>query len=87
MENESRDMWRKAGSLGAVGLEMGIAVAFGYFIGNALDDWLGTSPWLTIFWVIAGVGAGFKALLMATRKARKVMESPADDNSDKDLSD
>jgi ATP synthase protein I len=41
-----------------IGLELVVAVVVGTVIGWALDQWLGTRPWLTIAFFFLGVGAG-----------------------------
>jgi len=64
-------MWRIAGSTGAVGFEVAVAIAIGYFGGHWLDGKLRTGPWLTIIGFVAGVGAAIKALVRVTRDYRK----------------
>jgi ATP synthase protein I len=70
MDPENKKMWRLAGRYSSVGLEMGLAVVFGYAIGFYLDKWLGTAPYLTAFWTVAGFGAAFKAIYDAYRDAK-----------------
>jgi len=70
-------MWRIAGSTGAVGIEVAVAIAIGYFGGQWLDRRLGTGPWLTIIGFAAGVGAAIKALVRVTREYRKKYDNPA----------
>ena len=84
MKNDSGNMWQQAGSLGAVGLEMGLAVGLGYILGDWLDNVFGTSPYLTIFWVLAGIGAAFKALIVSVRRTQKRLDAPDDKNSGDD---
>lgn len=64
-------MWRKAAQVGAVGLEMGIAVAIGYFGGNWLDGKFGTAPYLGLLGLLVGVGGAGKALWNTARTASK----------------
>jgi ATP synthase protein I len=52
----------------AVGIELGLSVLAGLFIGKYLDDWLGTKPWLLLLFLILGVVAGFRAIIRATRR-------------------
>ena len=74
MDPEGKDMLKQAWRFSAVGLEMGFAVIIGYLIGNYLDNWLGTEPYLTVFWTLAGIGAAFKAVLDAYKLAKKYTE-------------
>lgn len=64
-------MWRTAAQVGAVGLEMGIAVAVGFFLGNWLDGWLDTTPIFGLLGLGAGVGAAGKALWRTARTLKK----------------
>ena len=41
-----------------IGLELVVAVVVGVLIGWALDRWLGTRPWGTIFFFFLGVATG-----------------------------
>ncbi len=70
-KGESRKMFRTAAQVGAVGLEMGIAVAVGYFLGNWIDGKLDTTPLFGLLGLGAGVGAAGKALWRTARKLSK----------------
>lgn len=74
MDPESKKMYKTAARFSAVGLEMGLAVVFGYAIGFYLDKWLSTGPYLTFFWTLAGMGAAFKAIYDAYKLAKKETE-------------
>lgn len=67
MDKDQKRMWQLVGRYGAVGLEMGIAVAVGMYAGKYLDGKLHTYPWLTIFLGVAGVGAAIKAVYDAVK--------------------
>lgn len=75
-------MWRIAGSTGAVGFEVAVAIAVGYFGGQWLDQKFGTTPWLTIVGFFAGVGAAIKALVRVTRDYRKKLAQDQDAEKD-----
>ena len=60
----------------STGIEMGVAIAVGYFIGNKLDGWLGTGPWLMYLFLVLGIVAAFRGLW---RTARRYW--PGDDDS------
>jgi F0F1-type ATP synthase assembly protein I len=64
----ARRFWRAA-SLASIGLEMGVAVIVGWWIGQYLDGKLGTTPWLMIVCLLLGVGAAFKAII---REAKRI---------------
>lgn len=71
IDPETKKLWRIAGSTGAVGIEVAVAIAIGYFGGHWLDGKFHTSPWLTIVGFVAGVGAAVKALVRVTRAYQK----------------
>ncbi len=45
-----------------VGLELGFAVIIGLVVGQYLDEWLGTEPWLLLLFLIFGMAAGFRSV-------------------------
>jgi ATP synthase protein I len=78
IDPETKKLWRIAGSTGAVGIEVAVAIAIGYLGGHWLDGKLHTSPWLTIVGFVAGIGAAIKALVRVTRAyQKKDAEDPA----------
>jgi len=68
---ESKQMWRTTAQVGAVGLEMGIAVAVGYLIGNWVDGKFDTTPLFGLIGLGVGVGAAGKALWRTARILNK----------------
>ena len=64
-------MWRIAGTTDAVGIEIAVAIAIGYFGGHYLDRKFGTQPWLSYVGMLFGVGAAIKALVRVTRQYRR----------------
>ena len=82
IDPEAKKMWRIAGSTGAVGFEVAVAIAIGYFGGQWLDQKFGTTPWLTIVGFVAGVGAAIKALVRVTRDYRKKLAQDQDAEKD-----
>lgn len=45
-----------------MGITMAAAVFIGVFIGKYLDRFLGTGPWLLLFFSLVGAGAAIKVL-------------------------
>lgn len=61
-------------SASSIGLELGLSVAIGLFIGYLLDQHFGTAPWLMLLWLGFGLAAGFRGVLRAVRQADRAAE-------------
>jgi ATP synthase protein I len=68
-------MWRIAGTTGAVGIEIAVAIVIGYLGGGYLDRKLGTAPWISYLGLIAGIGAAIKALVRVAKGYRRDLET------------
>jgi hypothetical protein len=77
MDPEAKKMWATAGSTGAVGIEIAVAIGIGYFGGQYLDRKLDVAPWLTWVGFGAGVGASIKALVRVVRSYQKSLKQDA----------
>ncbi len=67
-------MLRAAGTTGAIGLEVAMAIAVGYFGGEFLDHRFHSTPWLKWIGFAAGTGAAIKALMRVTRQYNKSLQ-------------
>lgn len=67
--------WKSLGELASVGVAMVLATVIGLGVGYYLDRWLGTSPWLTMLGLAAGIAAAFVTLFRSV----KAMERDLDD--------
>lgn len=56
-------------------LEMGVSVVIGLGIGYWLDHLLGTSPWMSLFWLACGTAAGIRSLYRLAKKLERESES------------
>jgi ATP synthase protein I len=63
-----RNLMRAASSLSQIGIMIIACIAIGILIGRFLDNWLGTSPWLTVVFVFLGVAAAFKSIFDLAKK-------------------
>lgn len=70
---------RPAMAVLATGIEMAVAITVGYFIGNWLDDRLGTKPWMMYVFLAIGTAAAFRGLW---RTARRYWGGDPDDPQD-----
>jgi F0F1-type ATP synthase assembly protein I len=78
IDPEVKKMWRVAGTTGAVGIEIAVAIVIGYLGGRFLDRKLGTDPWISYAGLLAGIGAAIKALVRVIRSYRR--DNPDVDN-------
>ena len=69
---------RKVTEYSAGTLELGISVAIGIGIGYAMDRYFDTAPWLTLFWLICGVFAGFRSLFRVAKRLERQDEEGHD---------
>ena len=53
----SRENIRLIGQLSTLGLSFVLAIVMGFGGGYLLDQWLGTSPWLTLIGFVVGIAA------------------------------
>jgi ATP synthase protein I len=68
VEEKDRKLLRMLGALSTVGITLVVATVIGYLIGHYLDGRYGTTPWLTLVFLLLGIAAGFKNLYDQTRR-------------------
>ena len=68
---------RRAGVLTAIPFILAIAPIIGFFMGDFLDSWLGTEPYLMIVFVVLGFIAGAREVYKLVKRANED-ESPQD---------
>jgi ATP synthase protein I len=49
-----------------------------------LDNWLGTSPWMTLIWLGFGIASGFRNIFILTRRALREQDDDQDQLGDGD---
>jgi F0F1-type ATP synthase assembly protein I len=79
LKSADSEQLKIAGRVGTIGIELGLALAVGYFGGRWLDGQLGTTPWLTWVGVVLGLAAGGKSLYQLTRKTRADLAADDDE--------
>ncbi|MGE0322660.1 MAG: AtpZ/AtpI family protein [Polyangiaceae bacterium] len=66
--------WKALGTVGTVGLEFVLSIAVGLWVGQKLDGWLGTGPWMTALWLVFGLVAGIRAIVRASAQLQRETE-------------
>ncbi len=69
-----KENWKATGGYGTVGLELALSVLFGFFGGRALDNWLGTGPWLAVIGLGFGIATAIRFLYRALQRANAEAE-------------
>lgn len=72
-------------NVATVGIEIVLAVTIGLLAGQALDDALGTGPWMTVFLVTVGFGAAVKAIVRTIRLVKRDLAKHEADGSARPL--
>lgn len=65
---EQKPLFKQLLDASSIGIQLVLSTFVGFAIGYFLDKMLGTSPWLTVIFLIMGIIAGFRELLRVARK-------------------
>ena len=55
----------------SLGFAIALAIVIGLALGYWLDRLLGTSPWLTLIFLVLGIVAGFRNLYVIGKKSQE----------------
>jgi ATP synthase protein I len=70
MDNDTRNTIKTLGYLSTTGMAMALSIAIGAFIGFYLMKKFNTGIWLFLIFLLFGIIAAFKNLMLMARKAR-----------------
>ena len=59
MPKHSKSSIARVGSVGKIASGLVLPILLGFFLGNYLDERLGSAPWVTLLLLMLGVAAGF----------------------------
>jgi len=68
MEKETKGLIRQLGKVSIIGIEMVVSTFVGLAIGLFLDGKFGTSPWLTLIFLLFGIIAGFRNIFREIKR-------------------
>ena len=72
MKRETRRYIKELAYFSTIGLSVALAIFIGLAIGIYLDRWFGTSPWLTIIFLLLGIVAGYRNIGLAIKKSSRL---------------
>jgi len=67
MEKRRRPKIAQVGSLSRIAIGLMLPIFAGFFLGNKLDEKLGSAPWMTLLLLLIGIVTGFAWLFMAVK--------------------
>jgi len=81
MAEEDHQLFKSLGFLSSIGISMVAATLIGLAMGYYLDQWLETSPWFTLIFLLFGIIAGFRNMFILTRREVRRQQENDDRNS------
>ena len=82
MADEKKELFKSLGLLSTLGISMVASTLIGLAMGYYLDQWLETSPWLTLLFLLFGIVAGFRNIFILTRRELRRQKQEDEKNSD-----
>lgn len=82
MADDKKDLFKSLGLLSTIGISMVASTLIGLAVGYYLDQWLETSPWLTLLFLVFGIIAGFRNIFILTRRELRRQKQEEDKNGD-----
>jgi len=82
MADDKRQLFKTLSFLSSVGISMVAATLIGLAMGYYLDKWLGTTPWLTLAFLMLGIVSGFRNIYILTTRELKRQDQEKDKESD-----
>ncbi len=71
MKKQDAEAYRVFIRTSAIGLEVGLSIVVGFFLGHTVDRYAGTKPWGSIIGFVFGVLAAGKTLYTFSKKYLK----------------
>lgn len=70
-KNRDKKTWGAVSRASLMGTNMVASTVVGLAIGYFLDKWLGTTPWMLIFWLLMGIIQGFRGVYLESMKIHR----------------
>ncbi|MHB8769456.1 MAG: AtpZ/AtpI family protein [Syntrophales bacterium] len=68
MDKETRQTVIQIAAVSSIGIALAVAVFGCFFLGRWLDGKLGTEPYLTFFFLLIGIAAGFRNMYVLLKR-------------------
>jgi len=72
MKRDTRRYIKELAYFSTIGLSVALAIFIGLALGVYLDERFGTSPWLTIIFLLLGIAAGYRNIGLAIKKSSRL---------------
>lgn len=72
MKKDNFRAWKDLAFYSSLGMSVALSIFIGLFVGVWLDGKFDTQPILTLVFLGLGIAAGFRNLLMAVKKSKKL---------------
>lgn len=82
MAEDRRQLYKSLGFLSSVGISMVASTFIGLAMGYYLDEWLNTSPWMTLIFLGFGIVSGFRNIFILTERELKRQAQETEKKSD-----
>ncbi len=83
MAEDKRQLIKALGFLSSVGISMVASTFIGLAMGYYLDKWLGTTPWLTLIFLVIGIISGFRNIYILTERELRRQKNNQQDDGDR----
>lgn len=70
-QDDNSQLFKQLATFGAIPMLLAFGPLIGYLIGNWLDEWLGTKPFLMVAFIVLGFVASGKEVYNLVRRVSK----------------
>ena len=72
MKKENKLFVKDLAYFSSIGFQVSFSVLIGFFLGQYLDKKFGTDPWLTYIFIVMGIAAAVRNVLLAIKRIKRL---------------